>query len=171
MFAGPGAGKSTTSAGVFALLKLHGINCELITEFAKDLTWEERYATLENQDYVFAKQLARIWRVTGKVEIVISDSPLLLSLYYGQDTMLDEFKEYVKKIVSIHKNINFFINRVKPYSPIGRNQNKKEAVIIDNKIKEILISNQCDFIEVNGDHCGINLIAKYILDKKGIKYP
>ena len=43
LFGGPGIGKSTTAAGVFNLLKLHGIETELITEFAKDLVWEERY--------------------------------------------------------------------------------------------------------------------------------
>ena len=45
LFGGPGTGKSTTSAAVFSLLKMHGVNAELITEFAKDLTWEKRYVS------------------------------------------------------------------------------------------------------------------------------
>jgi len=40
-FAGPGAGKSTTAADVFAKLKWRGVNAELIGEYAKDLTWSE----------------------------------------------------------------------------------------------------------------------------------
>jgi ABC-type glutathione transport system ATPase component len=49
IYGGPGCGKSTTAAGVFTLLKIHKIDCELVTEFAKDLTWENRHKTLENQ--------------------------------------------------------------------------------------------------------------------------
>ena len=39
-FAGPGAGKSSMAAGLFAELKFRGVNCELATEYAKDKVWE-----------------------------------------------------------------------------------------------------------------------------------
>jgi len=39
LFAGPGAGKTTTMAGLFSKLKLDNIVCEMATEFAKELTW------------------------------------------------------------------------------------------------------------------------------------
>ena len=38
LFGGPGTGKSTGAAYIFAKLKMCGVNCELITEFAKDMT-------------------------------------------------------------------------------------------------------------------------------------
>ena len=47
-FSGPGAGKSTLAAAVFAKLKMLGVNCELVTEFAKDKTWEKNYTALSN---------------------------------------------------------------------------------------------------------------------------
>lgn len=40
LFGAPGAGKSTGAAIVFAELKKRGVNAELVTEFAKDKTWE-----------------------------------------------------------------------------------------------------------------------------------
>ena len=43
LFAGPGVGKSTTAARVFAELKLKGVNCEMALEFAKDKVWEESF--------------------------------------------------------------------------------------------------------------------------------
>ena len=67
IFGGPGCGKSTTATGVFSLLKLHGVNAEFVSEFAKDLTWEERYKTLKNQNYVSAKQHHRQWRLSDDV--------------------------------------------------------------------------------------------------------
>lgn len=62
LFGGPGSGKSTCAAGVFTLLKLSGVNAELVTEYAKDLTWEKRHVTLANQHYIFGKQLQRLKR-------------------------------------------------------------------------------------------------------------
>ena len=35
LFAGPGAGKSTTAAGLFHLMKIAGMNVELVTEFSR----------------------------------------------------------------------------------------------------------------------------------------
>ena len=52
IYGGPGSGKSTSAAGVFSLLKTHGVNAELVTEFAKDLVWEGRDVTLDNQPYI-----------------------------------------------------------------------------------------------------------------------
>ena len=40
LFGAPGAGKSTGAAYIFALLKMAGIEAELVTEFAKDITRE-----------------------------------------------------------------------------------------------------------------------------------
>lgn len=81
LLSGPGAGKSTTAAGLFYQMKLKGINVELITEYAKDMTWEERYNTLSNQLYIFAKQYSRQLRVKNKVDYIVTDSPLLLSFF------------------------------------------------------------------------------------------
>ena len=47
-FSGPGAGKSTLAAATFARLKMLNVNCELVTEFAKDKTWEKNFTALSN---------------------------------------------------------------------------------------------------------------------------
>ena len=52
LFSGPGAGKSTTAAGLFYKLKKQGVNCELVTEYAKHVTWRGNFSTLKNQVYV-----------------------------------------------------------------------------------------------------------------------
>ena len=52
----PGSGKSTTAAGIFYNLKMKGIKCELLTEYAKDRVWEENFMALNDQLYIFAKQ-------------------------------------------------------------------------------------------------------------------
>lgn len=164
LYGGPGTGKSTTASGVFSLLKLHGINAELITEVAKDLTWEERFKTLGNQNYVTAKQHHKQWRLND-VDVVITDSPLLLGIIYSP---WDEpFFDYVKKLYSEFKNVNIFLNRVKPYNEKGRSQTLEEAKEIDLEIKYLL--RDYDFQTFSGDEKGINQIVESILfafDKK-----
>jgi len=164
-FAGPGSGKSTTAAGVFSLLKLHGINCEYVPEFAKDLTWENRYKTLENQIYIFAKQQHRIWRLRGEVDVVITDAPLIQGLVYVSDhpaltqIVMEQFDEF--------DNINFFLDRTKRYNSKGRSQTENEAIELDGKIIHTLIANNIPFLSINGDKDAINVATLAVLTKLG----
>ena len=54
LFAQPGAGKSTGAAYLFYNLKCLGVNCEYVSEFAKDKVWEENKSVFEDQNYIFA---------------------------------------------------------------------------------------------------------------------
>lgn len=162
MFAGPGCGKSTTAAAVFSLLKMHGVNAELITEFAKDLTWENRQYTLGNQLYIMAKQYHRMWRVRSQVDVMVTDSPLLLSLVYGEsqakcvrDSIMHHFSEF--------NNVNYYLKRDKPYNPLGRNQTEDEARILDNQIRKVLFRCGIKYQLVPGNYKGANAITRSIL--------
>lgn len=166
IFAGPGAGKSTTAAAVFSLLKIHDVNAELITEFAKDLTWEERHRTLSNQYYIWGKQHHRMWRLRDQVDIMVTDSPLILSLIYGvekpacfNETVLNSFNEF--------DNINYFLLRMKKFNSKGREQSEKEAIELDNDISMMLGQHNLKFKAVSGDYLGINDIVKQVLRRLG----
>ena len=78
-FGGPCSGKSTAAAGLFYLMKKQKYNVELVTEFAKDLVYEDHTMALSEQNYVFANQEYRLARLEGKIDYAISDSPLILS--------------------------------------------------------------------------------------------
>jgi len=166
LFAGPGAGKSTSAAAVFALLKMHGVNAELITEFAKDLTWEKRNRTLDNQVYVFAKQYHKMWRVKDQVDVIITDSPLLLSFVYGLNGA--GATSMVWEAYHDFNNVNFFIGRVKKFNPVGRNQTEEEANKLDEDILNVLKTYKMPFEEVVGDYGGVNLIVIETLKRLGI---
>lgn len=135
LYGAPGAGKSTGAAYIFSRLKMAGINAELVTEFAKDKVWEEAQAPFRNQAYLFGEQYFRISRLQGKVDVVITDSPILLSGYYQDDHVLgEEFDALVSKVSNSYDSINVFINRVKPYNQAGRRHDEAES----NKIAEEL---------------------------------
>ena len=163
LFGGPGAGKSTTAAGIFHYLKLRNINCELVTEYAKDKTWEESFKTLENQLYVLGKQAHRQFRLKDKVEVMITDAPLLMSLYYGRG-MPESFKQLVKDTVSCYDNINFVILRGggREYNPNGRTQTEKEAQNIHASILDILKENEYPYRMVVGDTLAAKTIGYYV---------
>ena len=167
-FSGPGAGKSTTAAALFTLLKLHqGIECELVTEYAKDLVWEERHHTLNNQNYVFSQQHHRIWRVAQKVDIVITDSPFLLGNIYNRENTTDKFKAHVLEEFNSYNNLNFFIERKKRYVELGRNRTESEAKKIDAFIKGYLSENNVYFYPITGDLEGINVALLTVLKELG----
>ena len=128
LFGAPGAGKSTGAAYVFSKLKMAGINAELVTEFVKDKVWEESKAVFQNQAYIFGKQYFRISRLQDKVDVVITDSPILLSSFYNNDEVLGkELDALISKVFDSYQNYNVFINRVKEYNPAGRFQTEKES--------------------------------------------
>ena len=134
LYGGPGTGKSTTAAGVFSGLKMRGCNVELVTEVAKDLVWGERMFDLSNQILVFGEQYHRLFRLKGKVECIITDSPLFLSVVYGENET-DTFKALVQEKYNEFENVDIFLEREKEYNPIGRTQKtEEEAVEVDKKV-------------------------------------
>jgi hypothetical protein len=145
LFGGPGTGKSTNAALSFGKLKVRGITAEYISEFAKDLVWEERHHALGYQPYLSAKQIYRIQRVIGKVPVIITDSPILLSLIYGQD-LGPGYKEHIWEVWDSWNTMNFFLIRdddKHPYVPLGRTQQTvDEARKVDRNIENFLNYNE-----------------------------
>lgn len=166
LFAEPGAGKSTLAAGLFYELKMRGINCELVREYAKDKVWEESFATLEDQIYVFGKQLHRTNVVADKVDVIITDSPVLLSMYYAKD-ISKEFKDLILSEFHSFNNVNYFVTRKKPYNPAGRMQTEEEAKDVRVKLRKLLNDNNVNLIEVDGSKEGLGIILEDVLGKLG----
>lgn len=170
LFGGPGAGKSTTAAGVFSLLKLNDVECELVTEYAKGLVWEERFKTFKDQQYLFAKQHHKIWRVRDKVDLIITDCPLMLSPVYGERyaSSTPEFDANVVSVTQGFKNLNIILERVKKYNQNGRNESEVEAKEVDDAIKKVLKANLMTWRTVPGNYEGINIATDLILKRLGM---
>ena len=162
LFAGPGAGKSTTAAGLFHKMKLQGESVEYVQEFAKDLTWSAWHNALDCQSYVFGQQLWRIERLIGKVDYIITDSPLLLSLIYKPKDYPNSFDNFVLDMFNKYDNINFYLIRKKKYISIGRNQTEDEAKVIDEITKSTLNKYEIPYLIVEGTEEAVNLIRKYL---------
>lgn len=141
LFGGPGSGKSTTAAEVFVDLKKRGINAELASEYAKDLVWEKRWTAMDYQPYIFAKQAWRIERLMESVDVIVTDSPVLLSIVYGGRGATSAFAAFCVETFKGWRTANFFIDRGElAYAPQGRRQNEESANAVDKKIRDVLNS-------------------------------
>lgn len=139
LFGAPGAGKSTGAAYIFAKLKMAGYNAEYVPEFAKDKAWEENDAVFQNQLYIFGKQSFRISRLRDKVDVVVTDGPILNSAFYNNNDALGAaFSGVVRREFCRYDNFNIFVNRVKPYNPNGRFQTEAESDDMSGKIRDFL---------------------------------
>lgn len=164
LYGAPGAGKSTGAAYIFYKLKQLGINVELVTEYAKDKVWEAHDEVFKDQCYIFGHQHFRISRLINKVNVIITDAPLMIGAYYSPEIYKKELTTLALKSFRENKNINYFIKRVKPYNPRGRFQSEEES---DNVSKELLtFLNDCN-VKVGivlGNEDGYDSIVANILE-------
>ena len=168
LFGAPGAGKSTGAAYIFSKIKMAGVNAELVTEFAKDKVWEESKEVFNNQIYIFGKQSFKISRVMNKVDVIITDSPIILSSFYNSDeTIQEELDALVMKTFNSYNNMNYFIERVKPYQEKGRFQTEEESDQIADEVSTLLDEKEVDYEVIAGDTEGYDYIVKQILHKLG----
>jgi Cdc6-like AAA superfamily ATPase len=133
IFGGPGTGKSTTAAAVFAALKQQGKNVELSVEYAKSRVYEEHWSMFPDQVYIFAQMLRQYHRVEGKVDYMVSDSPLLLSVVYGRwhGMPYKSLEPLIVEAVNSYHNINIMLERTVDYQSTGRNQDIEQAEQLD----------------------------------------
>ena len=149
LIGGPGSGKSTTAAGIFYNLKKLGINCEMALEYAKDKVYEESFKTMDDQFYIFGKQYHRMWRLKNLVDVIITDSPLLLSIYYNK-TKSNYFDDLIVEQYNKFNNMLYILKRDNiEFKQEGRIQNEEESKHIDMEVKNILDRNNINYIEIS----------------------
>lgn len=139
LFGGPSAGKSTIAAELFVLMKKSSRfgSVELVQEYAKELVWQERFDELKIQKNVTNGQIQKIMPLVGKVDYLITDSPLLLGIVYSPEEEMREIQNLVfSNTDRFSKTINIFIERGDgEYETAGRIHNEDEAKEVDQLIK------------------------------------
>jgi hypothetical protein len=144
-FGGPGSAKSIMAAHVFALLKWEGVLAELSLEYVKTKLWENSLEIFNDQIYIFGKQYHSMFRLHGKVDVIVTDSPFLLGVIYdktGNDTLAKLIIEEYKKL----DTFNVFLERDNGrYESTGRFQDLEAARQIDDDIKSLLVKSDIPF--------------------------
>ena len=174
LYGAPGSGKSTGASWVFSKLKLMGIDCEYVQEFAKDLVWENNRCVFDdpdNQLMIFANQFYRLNRIREKVRVAVVDSPLPLCLFYLEDSLLnhESYRSLVLRMDRKFDGINFLINRKKPYNQNGRNHTEDESNKLAENIRRSLDEWNVSYYSVNGDESGYDQIVSKVVNRLNLK--
>lgn len=166
-----GVGKTSLSAKVFARLKAKDIDCEYVSEYVKGWAWEGRTISPFDQFYIFGKECHNQSMLFNKVQVIISDSPVMLStfyhLYYNNDNSLSDPCHYFyrRAVEEFHiKPMNFFLPRKKEYNPNGRYQTKEQSDELAIMLRDWLDNEGYTYEELNcSDEERIDIVMGKIL--------
>lgn len=171
MLGGSGIGKSTTAAGLYYNMKLAGMNVELVREYVKVLAWQGTPIGQFDQVNIFGEQCKLEHTLYGKVDYIVTDSPILLApiyeVFYHNDSIMEEAAiKFLNKAESEGvKHVNILLGRNKPYDTRGRYQTEEEAAVVDQMTKDFLTKYSMPYYEVEGpDVDRVNKIME-ILDE------
>lgn len=165
LFGEPSAGKSTAAMDITAKLKRAGINAEYVSEFAKDKVYEHNDEVFLHQEYIFGKQSFKMGRVRDNVQVIVTDSPLLLNILYNCDSKIlgEDFNKVALNMFNSYDNRNYMLTRHHKYEDEGRIQNENEAAEVRkgllNLLKDLNVSYKC--CTSSEEDC--NAIAKEIV--------
>lgn len=168
LFGSSGSGKSTTALGLTYHLRLLGYKAEYVSEYAKDLVVEESEHKLKHQLYVFAKQLKRVDVLLDKdLDYIITDSPTLLSYFYGEkfQVNLEGFKELVISSFKSTPQINVFLRRTLPFDETLRLQTSEESDNDSEVLERILNELNVPYTTFLSNNDTVSEIIK-LLEKK-----
>lgn len=157
LFCGPGGGKSTLAADIYVQMKKANKSVEMVREVAKEWAWEGREIGRFDQMAIIGEQMKRENSLYGRVDYIITDSPVALGAFYLEynhkvnfmTKMVLDFYQDAKIYNITYKN--FFLKRPRTYEANGRYENKFEAVTIDKHLKNYLKINNLKCQNKNPD--------------------
>lgn len=167
LLGGSGLGKSTTAALLYGTMKNRGWTSEMVREFVKEWAWEGKKPSAIGQSIIYGRQLERESLLYGKVEYIVTDSPLVLcavyrSFYYGNQIItpliLKDLEEAKKMGV---EHINFLLHRHKPFDPKGRFEDERTAQKVDKAVRTFLDYHDIQYVDIS---CPDEQRIKFIMD-------
>ncbi len=170
-FGGPGAGKSTAALGLSYELKKRWISVEYVNEYAKELFWNNSPHLLSHQNLIMAEQERRLNRLVGKVDVAVTDSPLLLSCFYAPRDYPPSFRQSVFDFFDTYDNINIFVRRSHHYAPVGRVQNEDESDILSRDMEGFLYQTGVPYYAITANDASPRYLLYWLASEGIIELP
>jgi hypothetical protein len=147
LYAGPGAGKSTTAASLYAALNRAGAHMgfkvALVTEFIKEeMVYSNQFPEGYDQVWIFGNQIHREDKALRHHDFIVTDSPLPLSVAYtskhGQPAW-QEMGAIAAKFEKDFPSLNIILDREGiQYETGTRYQDLTGAVEMDKIIHKVV---------------------------------
>lgn len=140
LFGGPGSGKTTFAASLFGALKRRGVEAACPEERAKLALWAGQGWVLDEQTILVSETWKIFCMLANNVDVIISDSPLLLASTYGGAREDDGFHRHVHSLHRRLQRLNIFVTRdlQRAYDHNGRRESAEAAASLDLRILETL---------------------------------
>ena len=152
LFGPSGAGKSTTALGLTYELKKLGYKCECVSEWIKEEIYSGNFNITQDQIYIFAKQHRKQFILKDKgLDFIVTDSPLLLSGFYGiKYNTTDKLMETVI-FNEFHKfsNLNFLLKRTIPFDPTFRLESQQQSDTDYVNMQNFLEINSVEYLDID----------------------
>lgn len=165
-YGGPGVGKTTLAALIFAELRKTNVSCSLIPEWIKTWAYQGRPITGFDQLFSFSNQLFMEEEAIRSTGIIITDSPLFLQCMYS-DKHARIVSQHIWNIAysfeSYYPSVNFLVKRSGRYEQHGRYEDEEQAIQMDNYIIQQLEVRQIPIMIV--DRSATDLIIDKIMEK------
>lgn len=163
MFGGPGTGKSTCALEVTQKLKKQHRKVEYVDEHCKRWTRTAQKADMfTEQDLILGIQNNKLRSLVGEVDIAVTDTSLLLGLFYRAPWFPQSFDSFLVETYDSYSNINIFLRRNPdiPFDTEGRNEDAAQSIVIDEKCYEYLVNSNKPFFDLMaGDNAAGNIIT------------
>lgn len=141
LIGGPGTGKSTLAAELYAKMKRMHLSVEMVREVAKEWAWEGKAIGPFEQIAILGEQIKKESSLFNKVDYIITDSPVLLGAFYFDYNHNELFMNKMVRdyyLFAASKDMefkNYIIPRSGTYDKIGRFESEAEAEDIDDGIR------------------------------------
>lgn len=143
LYGGPCAGKSVAAARLYSHLSAYSLNVELVREYIKDWIYEGIEPTPDDAVSIFGGQLRAETRALSSNDIIITDCPLAIPVYYA-----GEYRETLAPVWNKRRERNMqqgiaeldiWVTRGDyDFKANGRFHNEVQSLKIDDEMSDFL---------------------------------
>lgn len=113
---------------------------------------------------MFGEQFYKMSRCRDKVEVLVTDSPLPLSILYNKSTVLGkEFNDTVMNCFNSFNNVSYLLLRDKPYNQKGRLQTEEEANALQSPLYALLNDYNVQYMALKGNVDNYEMIVETVI--------
>lgn len=163
LFAPPNRGKALMAHKVCDNLLTRGVSCSVVSHEHLPLE-TARYSDVQNEIFIFARDFNKIFRLHGHVEVIVTDKPLMMSLFYNIRYGQGYYQRLNDLIIEQNANLynmNFFLKGESTTAKHDLTQSEINDIEIDMEAMLRAYRNEYTSVDV-GDIKSVDMISNAV---------